>query len=402
MFTRTVHSHFCYCVLVLMLGAIGAANVSAADVLRVYGSEGPSPCVHEAAAAFQDDNDVKVEVMSGPVTTWLDRAKADADVIFCSADFMMSELVRAGALQIDESSITPLYVRPSAILVRPGNPKGIRDFPDLLRPGMRVMVVTGSGQTGLWEDMAGKRGEVRTIRAFRKNVVFFAPDSDTAQRTWKERDEIDAWVTWNIWHLPLHGHADLVPVSDDYLIYRQCNVALTKRGKAKPSAARFIEFLASSEGASVFKSWDWVTPPANPSPVAVKTDIAIVCRIDKDESKNGVGVGLIGVRRLVEGYKAVGIPEHQLHVTAVVHDDAAYWMLKDEPHRLFTKRDGDNPNKAIVRELVESGVRVELCSQTMREHGWTKDDVLPGVKLVRDGYPRIADLQLQGYAYLRF
>ena len=402
MSTHTAHSHFCYCALVLMLGAIGAADVSAADVLRVYGSEGPSPAMQEAAMAFQGNSEVKVEVVSGPVTQWFDKAKADADVVFCSAAFMMSDLVRAGELQIDPSSITPLYVRPSAILVRPGNPKGIRDFPDLLRPGMRVMVVTGSGQTGLWEDMAGKRGDVRTIRAFRKNVAFFAPNSDTAQRTWKEKNDIDAWVTWNIWYLPLHDHADLVSVSEDYLIYRQCNVALTERGKAKPAAARFIEFLTSPEGASIFKSWDWTMPPAHSDPVAVKTDIAVVCRVDKDESKNGVGVGLIGVRRLVEGYKAAGIPEHQLHVTAVVHDDAAYWMLKDEPYGLFTKRDGDNPNKAIIRELVESGVRVELCAHTMREHGWTKDDVLPGVKLVPDGYPRIADLQLQGYAYLRF
>ena len=72
--------------------------------------------------AFQDNNEVKVEVVSGPVTKWLDKAKADADVVFCSAEFMMSDLVRAGELQIDRSSVTSLYVRPSAILVRPGNP----------------------------------------------------------------------------------------------------------------------------------------------------------------------------------------------------------------------------------------------------------------------------------------
>ena len=402
MSARTVISGVFRCVLVLALGLVFSADVFATNVLRVYGSEGPSPAIHEAAMAFQEVNDVKVEVVAGPVSTWLDGAKADADVVFCSAEFMMSDLIRAGELQIDPSSVTPLYVRPSAILVRPGNPKGIRDFPDLLQPGMRVMVVTGSGQTGLWEDMAGKRGDIRTIRAFRKNVSVFAPDSDTAQRTWKERDDIDAWVTWNIWHLPLHGHADLVRVSEDYLVYRQCNVALTERAKTKPAAARFIEFLTSAEGASIFKSWDWVTPPADPSPVAVTTDVAIVCRIDKNEFEDGVGAGLVGVRRLVEGYRASGIPEQQLHITAVIHNDAAYWMLKDEPYRKATNGDQGNPNAEVLKELLSQGVRLELCSRTMREHGWTADDILPGVKLVSDGYPRIADLQLQGYAYLRF
>ena len=77
-------------------------------------------------------------------------------------------------------------------------------------------------------------------------------------------------------------------------------------------------------------------------------------------------------------------------------------MLKDEPYRHFTNKDGSNPNKPIVEELVRLGVRMELCSRTMQEHGWTMDDVLPGVKMVPDAYPRIADLQLQGYAYLRF
>jgi accessory colonization factor AcfC len=402
MSTRAVHSNCFYLVSLLVLGAIGVADVSAADLIRVYGSEGPSPAIHEAAIAFQESNDVKVEVVSGPVTQWLEQAKADADVVFCSASFMMSDLVRAGELQIDPSSVTPLYMRPSAILVRPGNPKGIRDFPDLLEPGMRVMVVTGSGQTGLWEDMAGQQGDIRTIRTFRKNVVLFAPNSDTAQKTWKVRDDIDAWVTWNIWYLPLHDHADLVPVSDDYVVHRQCNVALTQQGRGKPSAARFIEFLASPEGARIFKSWDWITPSAKPDPLTVRTDVAVVCRVDQDESINGIGAGLIGVQRLVQGYKAAGIPDHQLHVTAVVHDGAAYWVLQDEPYRLFTKQDEGNPNTAIIRELVELGVRVELCARTMQDNGWTKDDILPGVKIVPDAYPRIADLQLQGYAYLRF
>ena len=32
-----------------------------------------------------------------------------------------------------------LYLRPVAILVRPGNPKGIRGFRDLLAPGVKVL-----------------------------------------------------------------------------------------------------------------------------------------------------------------------------------------------------------------------------------------------------------------------
>ena len=48
--------------------------------------------------------------------------------------------------QVDSADLVPLYLRPLAILVRPGNPKGITGFKDLLKPGVSVMVVQGAGQ----------------------------------------------------------------------------------------------------------------------------------------------------------------------------------------------------------------------------------------------------------------
>ncbi|UCE61916.1 MAG: substrate-binding domain-containing protein, partial [Phycisphaerales bacterium] len=89
--------------------------------------------------AFRDRNDLKVDVVTGPPNEWLDQAAGTADVVFASAEFMMADFLRATDLAIDEASITPLYMRPSAVLVRPKNPKQISDFPDLLKPGVRIM-----------------------------------------------------------------------------------------------------------------------------------------------------------------------------------------------------------------------------------------------------------------------
>ena len=390
--------------LLVGLGSILATDVSAQEeTLSLYGAEGPSPAIEEAALVFANRNDIKLKVVAGPRHIWRDKAAVDADLMFSAADFMMSDYVRSMDLQIIEDSITPLYLRPSAILVRPGNPKGIMDFPDLVRPGMNIMVVNAAGHTGLWEDMAGKLEDIRTIRALRKNIVVFAADSDEAVKMWRLRDDIDAWITWNTWQMPLRGRAHTVVPSRTFRILRQCSVAMTARGQAKPLARKFHEFLASKEAATIFSTWGWVAPESGSSPITLDTDIAFVCPIQEDKwnEELGVGAGLAGLRKVMEEYKAIGIRTEELHVSAVVHGAAAQWLLNDEAYRdARGGAEGGNPNKAIVRELIENGVSVEMCGLTMKEHGWAKKDLLPKVKVVPAFYPRVIDLELQGYGLI--
>jgi len=379
-----------------------AYDARAEEVLRLYGSVGPSPAMEEAAMVFATRHDVNMKVISGARHIWRDQATVNADLMFSSADFMMSDYVRAMDIRIDQDSVTPLYFRPSAILVRPGNPKRIEDFPDLVRPGTNVMVVNGAGETGLWEDMAGKLEDIRTLRALRKNIVAFAADSDEATELWKTREDIDAWITWNTWHIPLRDRARLVPVSRTYRVLRQCSIALTERGKAKPLATEFIKFLDSPEAGSIFDTWGWIAPETKKSPVRIETEIAIVCRVDEDEWQRDVGKGLASLRRLMADYEAIGMSLKEVHVSAIFHGDAAYWTLNDEPYQTYSKREGPNPNKALIHELAKMGVSIEMCGQTMKEKGWTKKDLLPDVKVVPAAYPRLIDLELQGYAYIRF
>jgi intracellular sulfur oxidation DsrE/DsrF family protein len=267
------------------------------------------------------------------------------------------------------------------------------------------MVVNSGGARGLWEDMAGKLEDIRTVRALRKNILVFATDPDEAMRTWKTNPDIDVWITWNTWHIPLRGRAELVPVSQAYRVLRTCSIALTEHGQQKPAAAKFIEFLKSPEAAGIFDTWGWIAPEAGARTVTIGADIAFVCRIyeDKWDREAGVGEGLLRLRRILEEYKAIGVPLEELHVSAIFHGDAARWLLNDEAYRgPAGGREGENPNKAILRELIRSGVSIEMCGQTMKEHGWTKTQLLPDVKVVPAAYPRLIDLELQGYGYVSF
>lgn len=234
--------------------------VMAQGVLRVYGPGGPYEAMREAASEFSRAAGVQVEVIAGPTPKWLAQAKDDADLLYSGAEFMMTDLTAAMAGAIDEATVTPLYLRPAAILVRPGNPKRIQDFPDLLRPGMNVLVVQGAGQTGLWEDIAGKQGDIRTVRALRNNIRAVMPNSADAKKRWGEDSSLDAWLTWDTWQRANPATADLVPIGERYVIYRDCGIALTKQGKTKKLAQQFVEFLLSPEGARVFAKWGWIAP----------------------------------------------------------------------------------------------------------------------------------------------
>ena len=244
--------------------AVGAP----AETLFVYGPGGPLPAVKEAAAAFERARGVTVQVTGGPTLPWLERARANADVVFSGAENMMTDYVKqlgdtsgGRALQpgrIDESTIVPLYLRPVAMLVRPGNPKRIRRFEDLLRPGMKVLVVQGAGQNGLWEDVAGRTGDIKVVRAFRRNIGAVAENSGVAKQRWTDDKSFDAWLIWNVWQVANPTLADVIPVAERWRIYRDAGVALTMKGRDRTAARDFASFLQSHEGAHIFAKWGWM------------------------------------------------------------------------------------------------------------------------------------------------
>ncbi|GAC1516493.1 MAG: AcfC family putative adhesin [Gemmatimonadaceae bacterium] len=238
------------------------------ETLFVYGPGGPLPAMKEAAAAFEGKFGVAVVVTGGPTQPWLDRARIDADIIFSGAENMMTDYVKqlgdtTGGRgtppgRIDESTIVPLYLRPVAMLVRPGNPKKVRRFEDLLRPGMRILVVQGAGQNGLWEDVAGRTGDIRTVRAFRRNIGAIAGNSRDAKQRWIDDRTFDAWLIWNIWQVANPTLAEAIPVGERWRIYRDAGVALTVKGRDRATARAFVAFLQTRDGARIFVKWGWL------------------------------------------------------------------------------------------------------------------------------------------------
>ncbi len=242
----------------------GFATVQArAETVHVYGPGGPAPAMKEAIAAFNAAHPgTTVEMTAGPTPAWIEKAKADGDVIYSGSEVMMTDFATALGDKMDASTVVPLYLRSTSILVRPGNPNGIKGIADLLKPGHRILVVNGAGQQGLWEDVAGRLGKIESVRAFRSNIVSFAANSAAARDTWTKDSSIDAWLIWGIWQVANPSLADQVTVESEYNIFRDTGVALTKAGAQKPEAKAFAAYLATPDAGRIFSKWGWTVPTA--------------------------------------------------------------------------------------------------------------------------------------------
>jgi accessory colonization factor AcfC len=258
----TFLSTFLTILLVISAGAQGTAPVDqTAIALKAYGPGGPAPAMRESAKVFGDKKGIRVEINAGPTPTWKDRAMKDADLIFSGSEYMMTDFMQKDLPGlIDTATVRSLYLRPSAILVRPGNPKGIKGIRDLARPGLRILVVQGAGQLGLWEDVAGRTGKVKLVEDVRRNIGFFAPNSAEAKKIWSSDLSYDAWLIWTIWQKENPAAADLILTEPEHTIYRSCGIAITHRSERKVLAKEFADFLQSPEGQEIFVKWGWMKP----------------------------------------------------------------------------------------------------------------------------------------------
>lgn len=227
-------------------------------VVRIFGPGGPHTAFIKAAHAFQRETGKKVVVVFGPESKWTSDAQRSADIIFGSSEQSMTAFLENYTF-VDSGDVKPLYIRPAVIVVQKGNPKNMKGFSDLLKPGVKIIVTEGKGVyntsgTGVWEDVAGREGSLSDVQKFRKNIVSFEKGSGASFRAFKNLDA-DAWITWIHWPLDHSDVVDYVQLDPERQIFRVTNVVVAPN--ADPEAMEFIAFVQSSKGQKIFASEGW-------------------------------------------------------------------------------------------------------------------------------------------------
>jgi len=140
------------------------------------------------------------------------REGLSADVVTLGTSSDIDALAKAGLVHPDWRTRLPDYASPYTstvvFLVRKGNPKGIKDWPDLIKPGVAVITPNPKSSSGgrwiylaAWGQALQKPGgSEATARAYvtqlYKNVAILDPGARASTVTFTQRGQGDVLLAW--------------------------------------------------------------------------------------------------------------------------------------------------------------------------------------------------------------
>lgn len=245
-------------VVVSLLSSLAGGCSKPNPALDAFVGSATKPAIEEAAAGFEKQAKLKVQLHfggSGKMLSEMKLARRGDLYIPGSSDFM--DMAKREKLVLPETEQRIAYLVP-AINVPAGNPKNIRSLEDLARPGLRVGIARpDSVCVGLYAvevlERAGLAAKVR------ENIVTQTESCEkTAQLV--GLGTVDAVLGWEVFH---HWQPDkietvlLQPAQVSRIGYIPAAVSVHS---SQPAVAKqFIDYLAGSEGQAVFKKWHYLT-----------------------------------------------------------------------------------------------------------------------------------------------
>ncbi len=110
--------------------------------------------------------------------------------------------------------------------------------------------------------------------------------------------------------------------------------------------------------------------------------------------------GLEHVAMFLNLYALYGIQPGDMEVEAVIHSDAIPLALSDDKYLELTG--STNPNSKLIGELLDQGVKIYVCSQSLMENHYKPEWVRPGLILSAAALNVLVNDQLKGFALLSY
>jgi intracellular sulfur oxidation DsrE/DsrF family protein len=91
----------------------------------------------------------------------------------------------------------------------------------------------------------------------------------------------------------------------------------------------------------------------------------------------------------------------QGRIIGIFHGHTAYLIVNDKPYNAYRLAETGNPYKKLIMTLMEQGIQIEACAVSMRNNGWSNEDLLPGVKVNAGAIGRLIQLVQGGFVQIQ-
>lgn len=129
--------------------------------------------------------------------------------------------------------------------------------------------------------------------------------------------------------------------------------------------------------------------------VPADTEFAVVFDANEGAKEGERNKGIESAARFINMHVAAGVPEDNIRTAVVVHGKAVLDLLSAEGRKAHDL--GDNPSAAMVREMLDHGVRLIVCGQSATAQGVTQEQLIPGTEMALSAMTAFALLQQAGY-----
>jgi len=236
---------------------------TAQNHLLVYAGSASKPPTEEAAKLFEQKTGVKVDLVFGGSGTVLSQMKLSqkGDLYFPgSSDFMEKAKLEGLVDPETESKIVYLV---NAINVQKGNPKGIKDLKDLLKPGIKVAIANPETVcVGLYAtEIIDNNFTPEEKKSFKKNLLNYTESCDKTA-TAISLNTVDAVIGWSVFQYWDPEKIETIPFQKDQIArIGYIPIATSTFTTNKELAQQFIDFLNSEEGKAAFKKYSYFVTP---------------------------------------------------------------------------------------------------------------------------------------------
>ncbi|MEZ5693747.1 MAG: DsrE family protein [Altererythrobacter sp.] len=162
---------------------------------------------------------------------------------------------------------------------------------------------------------------------------------------------------------------------------------------AAPAAAQDMSVFKTGP---VFEDFGPHAPVEGIDTVPADTEFAIAFDVSVPAEEGKRSRSIESAARFINMHAAAGVDPDNIRIAVVIHGKASMDLLTDEAWAA-KGNEGENPSGAMVREMLDQGVRFILCGQSGAAYGIRQEDLIPGVETALSAMTAHALLQQRGY-----